>query len=896
MDYHREHSTPTAAERFLALSQVGTALMSELDESRLLRLIAQTACDLTGAAFAAFSLRPINAEGQPLVPSEGQFFHLAAVVGVTAEQEALFRRMPLGGEGLLAPIFRQGVPVLVPDALLHLKASDPAVTTTQAKVWAREAATVYAHGELPASALPSLGVPVGHPIVRSFLGAPLLSRTREVCGGLLLGHSEPNRFTEEDQTILVSLASQAAVALENARLYQMATLRAQQLDAIFDSISDGVTLVDGQGAIVRENRAARHLHASFVATSEGEQLLHSLLHEPAQVALSGKRDERSAQVECSDQQTRTYQVTAQPFHPLSVPSGPLSQNSRGADVEGAQEIAGAVVVWHDLTEQRMQAAARVAQAHARQLEAIFEAMTDAVFVADREGTLTLTNTAARAMFSRIFSMDYITRPIAEQFTQVVLSDAQGQPLPLAQWPALRILAGEVLTPDRAAEVSIPTHDGQALDTHMTGGPLHDAEGNLTGAVIIVRNVTERKRLERREHEAREEAEAQQELLQLILDELPSSVSLVRGKDARLMLANHAAKTLWGASWPYDQPMETFLTKHQIRLYSPTGRSLEPAQWVTLRAVQQDETVRQYQETIRRPNGSHLPVLANAVALGTTRRLSRLPTPFADQKTTQGEPLALVVYQDVAALKEAEYLKDEFIGIAAHELRSPVAALSGFAQMLVTQTARGRGPTLAPWQNEALEEIGLASKRLVTLTEELLDVTRLQAGRLQLQQTNTNVVALAQRMVTRLQRTTVHCQLTLQASIPHLTVFMDQARIEQVLSNLLNNAIKYSPQGGPIEVKVQEMHEEQEALISVRDSGIGIPTSEQAQIFSRFKRANNAYEAGITGTGLGLYLCRELIELHGGRIWFESVEKVGSTFFLTLPAGECPRAETHEESG
>ncbi len=893
MDYHREHRVPTAAERFLALSQVGTALMSELDESRLLRLIAQTACDLTGAAFAAFSLRPINDEGQPLVPSEGQFFHLAAVVGVTAEQEALFRRMPLGGEGLLAPIFRQGVPVLIPDALRHLASPDLPATTTQAKVSAREAATAYAHGQLSAAALPSLGVPAGHPVVRSFLGAPLLSRTGEVRGGLLLGHSEPDRFTVEDQTILVSLASQAAVALENARLYQMASLRAQQLDALFDSISDGVTLVDGQGTIVRENRAARHLRASFVTASEGERLLGYLLHAPAQVALSGKRDVQIVEVEYTDQQTRTYQVTAQPFHPLSVPSGPLADDNPRGDTSGANEITGAVVVWHDLTEQRMQASARAAQAHARQLEAIFEAMTDAVFVANREGTLTLTNTAARTLFSRIFPMDYITRPIAEQFTQVVLYDAQEQPLPLAQWPALRILAGEVLTPDRAAEISIPTHDGQFLNTHMTGGPLHDAEGNLTGAVIIVRDVTERKRLEQREHEAREEAEAQQELLQLILDELPSSVYLVRGKDARLMLANHMARALWGASWFYDQPMQAFMSKHQIRLYSPTGQQLEPSQWVTLRAVQQEETVRQYQETIRRSNGSHLPVLVNAVALGTTRRLSRLPTMFTERATTNVEPLALVVHQDVATLKEAEYLKDEFIGIAAHELRNPVAALSGFAQLLVSQTARGRGPSLAPWQNEALEEIGLASKRLVTLTEELLDVTRLQAGRLRLQQTLANVVALVQRMVTRSQLTTERCHLTLQASAPHLMVFMDQARIEQVLSNLLNNAIKYSPRGGPIEVRVQEQRDMQEVLISIRDRGIGIPTSEQVQIFSRFKRANNAHEAGITGTGLGLYLCRELIELHRGRIWFESTEKVGSTFFVILPSGEHARAETNE---
>jgi signal transduction histidine kinase len=490
-------------------------------------------------------------------------------------------------------------------------------------------------------------------------------------------------------------------------------------------------------------------------------------------------------------------------------------------------------------------------------------------------------------------MDSITRPIAEHFTQVVLSDVQGQPLPLAQWPASRILAGEVLTPDRAAEISIPTRDGPPLDTHMTGGPLHDAEGNLTGAVIIVRDVTERKRMEQREHEAREEAEAQKELLQLVLDELPSSVYLVRGKNARLMLANRTASALWGASWLYDQPMQAFVAKHQIRLYSSTGQPLEPSQWVTLRAVQQEETVRQHQETIRRPNGSHLPVLVSAVALGTTRRVSRLPTMFADQQTTKAEPLALVVHQDVATLKEAEYLKDEFIGIAAHELRNPVAALSGFAQMLVTHTARGKGPPLASWQNEALEEIKLASTRLVTLTEELLDVTHLQAGRLQLQQTITNLVTLARRMVTRLQLTTQLCDLSFQASTPDLIVFIDPMRIEQVLSNLLANAIKYSPQGGPIEVRVQEQRELQQVLISVRDSGIGIPASEQAQIFSRFKRANNVHKAGITGTGLGLYLCRELLELHGGRVWFESMENVGSTFFLTLPSGEHVRAGANE---
>src|SRR6266849_6242440 len=142
---HLEEKKPlSTTERITAMSRVGASLMSELDEDRLLHLIAEAACELTGATFAAFSLRPVNDEGEPLVPSEGNLFHLAAVVGVTEEQERLFRRMPLGGEGLLAPIFRQGVPVLVSDVLDYLASGKQ----TSHDV-ARQAAFDYAHGFVP---------------------------------------------------------------------------------------------------------------------------------------------------------------------------------------------------------------------------------------------------------------------------------------------------------------------------------------------------------------------------------------------------------------------------------------------------------------------------------------------------------------------------------------------------------------------------------------------------------------------------------------------------------------------------------------------------------------------------------------------------------------------------
>ncbi len=291
----------------------------------------------------------------------------------------------------------------------------------------------------------------------------------------------------------------------------------------------------------------------------------------------------------------------------------------------------------------------------------------------------------------------------------------------------------------------------------------------------------------------------------------------------------------------------------------------------------------HQETIHRPNGSSLPVLVNAVPLDSSKWMSIAgeEAESISQHFRQGS-VALVVHQDVSALKEAEYLKDEFIGIAAHELRNPLAVLKGFSEMLVYQTARGKGPQLADWQSDAIEEIDEATARLDKLTEDLLDVTRLQADRLSLSLKPADLVALTQGMVAQRQMTTKQHILTLNTAHSSLIVEIDRARIEQVITNLLSNAIKYSPQGGLIELSLYIEANPREALLSIRDHGIGIPAGQQAHIFGRFVRAENARSSEITGTGLGLYLSRELVERHGGRLWFESVEGDGSTFFMSLP--------------
>ena len=915
----------------------------------------------------------MNEEGQPLVPSKGDLFHLAAVVGVTPEQEALLRRMPLGGEGLLAPIFHHGIPVRVADALALVRLPEvattvgPAETRTVSKASAKQAAFDYAHGQLAKEELRSLGVPRGHPVVRSFLGAPLLDHVGQVRGGLLLGHSEPDRFTEEDETLLVGLAAQAAVALENARLYRMAQMRAQQLDRLFESIGDGVTLVDSQGNIVRENGAARRVREQLKDTPEGQRVMAALLRGPARQVLSGEAiQDISISIGNGQQEAREYLVTASPLHPPPRPSGSLVPVSE-ATHPAQNGVSGAVVVWHDVTERQLREAERQARVHAKQLETIFETMTDGVFVYDSNGSIVQTNTTARTLFAldidpeyasrpleerlarlvvhdtqgqplprehfpqvrllkgevlaghnamevlvqaldgrefqvniggaplydqhgriigavmtvrdmseryrlerrlqeaeraarerasqleaifeavtdavlvydgegqivqmnkaahqlmkRLLLSDYatyVTRSLKERVAQVAASDEQGHPLPIEQSPPSRILAGEVLTPDNTADIVLWGINGQFVHLSITGGPLRDAQGQITGAVTVSHDVTERRRLEQIERQMHAETEARRALLQLILDELPSSVYLVRGLDARLVLANHASTAMWGAQWPDDQPMNEFLAQYGIRIFGANGRPLEPSQLATLRAAQQGETVRQHLESIRLPDGTTLPVLVNAVALD-GHQLHVLAAQTAVGPREEAEPAAIVVQQDVTALKEAERLKDEFIAIAAHELRNPLAALKGYAQMLVLQTARGKGPPLADWQQEAIEGIDRSTLRLVDLTGDLLDVTRLQAGEFALHLEPTDLVAWVRRIVKRLQVTTEQHTFSIATSVEYLVVPVDPGRMEQVLSNLIGNAIKYSPHGGSIEFTIGEDVQRNEALLSIRDCGIG----------------------------------------------------------------------------
>jgi signal transduction histidine kinase len=250
--------------------------------------------------------------------------------------------------------------------------------------------------------------------------------------------------------------------------------------------------------------------------------------------------------------------------------------------------------------------------------------------------------------------------------------------------------------------------------------------------------------------------------------------------------------------------------------------------------------------------------------------------LADQIAIILESRALVDQATrVHAREEAARLKEDFLSSAAHDLKTPLTGIVTQAQVLRRRAERD--PT-APADRVGLDRLLEQSHRLKNLVLALLDVTRMEQGSLigDTQDANlTEVVrTLARNEAIRWKRVQLRTTEPMVARI-------DLARFEQVIVNLIENALKYSPQGTP--VRVELWREAGEVLLSVHDDGIGIPAEDQPLVFERFHRARNVDDRRFAGMGLGLYIARGIVEQHGGRIWVESTPGVGSTFYVALPA-------------
>jgi len=239
----------------------------------------------------------------------------------------------------------------------------------------------------------------------------------------------------------------------------------------------------------------------------------------------------------------------------------------------------------------------------------------------------------------------------------------------------------------------------------------------------------------------------------------------------------------------------------------------------------------------------------------------------------------VLLHDITHIKEVDRMKTEFVSVASHQLRTPLTAIMLFSEMFASEEV-GK---LNPDQKDYIENIQQSTKRMIKLVNDLLNVSRIETGRLKIEPEMTELVGFIQSIIDESMPVIKDHKGELVFMKPEkkIEILIDQTLIQQVIHNLITNAIRYSTEDNcSILVKLEE--EDDDYLISVKDSGIGIPEEGQARIFQKFFRADNAQKKEVEGSGLGLYVAKMIIEASGGKIRFESEKDKGTTFFVSLP--------------
>lgn len=246
--------------------------------------------------------------------------------------------------------------------------------------------------------------------------------------------------------------------------------------------------------------------------------------------------------------------------------------------------------------------------------------------------------------------------------------------------------------------------------------------------------------------------------------------------------------------------------------------------------------------------------------------------------------AVVAFEDISRLKEYEQLREEFVSVIAHDLRAPLQVISGYAQFLESLPDAQQ---VSQREQRAVGAIRTSTVRLTRMVGDLLDASRIVARRLRLERSEVALPALVRGTVEQLHDLLKEHPVRIDVRDEIPTVTADASRIEQVLTNLLTNAAKYSSEGTPIEIVVDRR--DREVTVSVRDHGVGIAVWEIPHLFERFYRTPAARRAEREGLGVGLYIVRGLVEAHGGRVWVESQMGLGSTFTFTLPVSADVRS-------
>jgi PAS domain S-box-containing protein len=470
---------------------------------------------------------------------------------------------------------------------------------------------------------------------------------------------------------------------------------------------------------------------------------------------------------------------------------------------------------------------------------------DAVVATDDEGAITFMNS------------------VAEQLTGWSAAESVGLSLD-SLLPLIDASTGEptsgLATDVLRSGATIETVDGALLEDSAgqrfpvtgSGAPIKDADGKVMGVVVVLRDITERVRTEERLRLLAELSQA----FAVSLDEREHLASLASLAVPRL--ADCCTIDMIGPEGVLERVAEA--SSDNLELELGEGRQ---AQTAILRVplVVRDET--RGAITLTRALGQ--PFMPDDVRFA--EELSRRAALAIDNA---------LLYREA---REAIHVRDAFLSVASHELKTPLTSLLGFLDLL--QRRITPGTVIGEREQRRIQVATEQAHRLHKMVASLLDLSRLQTGQLSIERDMVDLSRLVRRIGDEMEQTLpASHQLLVETSQEPLMIVGDDLRLEQVVQNLLQNAVKYSPHGGPILMRLRA--EEGEARLMVRDHGMGIPREALNLIFARFYRAANTASYQVSGMGVGLYVVKQIVELHGGRVTVDSTEGEGSTFTIHLP--------------
>jgi PAS domain S-box-containing protein len=840
--------------------------------------------------------------------------------------------------------------------------------------------------------IPSLRAVAETFLVRSVFLIALVREGRPVGMMSLDNPDQSYTFSAEQQQLVRAIGQQAAIAIDNARLYQRAEEERRRAEHLIDrarAISQvALTVNSGEDLPTALAVATRYLITGLYADGGAIMLLNdNSLQLASEINLqqdTGNLQTTAALPDLSNCSlvattgvplfVKTEQVEADELRwfrqlglentlivPLMVGTKSRQETSSTPTIADAHCVGLAFVTYHDcnfypsrgqlafaqdiaaqcalaIEKARLLAdarqAAELATERVNTLDAVFQAMNEGITVIDRKGQVLVSNNAASKFLGVSLNTKELLTTWLQRFPVYTL---HGQPVTEEDFPISRALRGERIRGERFATTR---SDGSQRVIEVNVTPLLDSTKEQIGLVSAFRDITQQMRVEQRIRHALETmlhvAEAVsgitdiKEILRSVLSMTMTTLNCDRGMVQLYDQEKHVFTPLLSLGfspeverqWLIDQDawlnptsdhyhgFQTQLMEGHATLVSADqfqAQQDQPGEFGNLMILAAPITHSNHLHGLILLDRSQSP--ANGIVQPASRHdshrhefsvwdmaiiegIAQLAGLAVEQARWQQE--ALDARTSEAAMREANTLKDEFLAITAHEFRTPLTVILAHCQMALRalRKATGQEQSTAEFSshlNENLSTIEEQTHLLTNIVNSFLEVTQINRGQLTLKLEEVDVANLAQQVTADHSATstahTITCSIE-QAERPYI-VMGDSARLQQIIANLVHNAIKYSPLGGPVTVSLRQcINGSNKAVIEVRveDKGIGIPKDAQTRLFERFYRAPNIHGDKTRGIGLGLYIVAQLLRMHRGTIAVESNGNLGegSRFIFTLP--------------